>query len=849
MKYLDDRRRGAVAAEGDLDKREGSSTRGPPRGRAIRSGSTWRSCGATSSSAARDGAAALAAFKQALGPGQRRARALRSRARLRRCRATAPTRARSSTRRWRRRRRTPGRSRCAPAQSGRRRSTRPRRWRISARCSKVARARKASPNELSQRVRGASAGSSSSAARPSEAREAFAQAVKLDPTNVEALNGEGRLLLERGPVHARRWRASTRRCSYDPNVASRPSPTTPRRRLRSSGWRTPSSSSSLPSQQFPEEHPDPASARKGRAAPRQQRRGRGGPARGDRRRRPAAARRRAAVRGAVRAPVGARRMPRTRTRRSRTRRNAAAVGARSSARSGEVAELQGDYDAAIAHYRAALAKDPKDVAAHFHLGGGAAARAQVRRGGRGARSASRRSTRTIPACRSSAGSCSRSRATSRRRSSSSRARSRRRRTTPTCSSAWAAPTWRSVGPTTRFRCCARCSRSGRRAPRPITTSAARSCSRADALQADALRYLQQAVELDPNRAEFHVYLAWAANDATAREARAGARRGRQGPRPRQAERRGLLAEGRPRAHGGRRRRRRQGRAHAPSSSARRATRRTRRWPSATRTRTTTPRRSPSGRRPSPATAPTRGADGAGAASVLALPVRQAADANRAGRRRRSRSSCPRPSSRREDWSRARLARAARVSRRRSAPQERPDASRRGRALQALPRHRAGQLARSPRRAEGARGSRRSSLTSASALERDRAPRPSARTRRRRASRRARRARRRAARRGRSSDGGVRRRGRPGVAQRLAPRLEGALARARGNARSRGRAEGAAGRARRRRSSRRAAGETRPAARAGRRRTSKRGAHEDRERAPLLRARRWRRAAARPRPAP
>ena len=34
------------------------------------------------------------------------------------------------------------------------------------------------------------------------------------------------------------------------------------------------------------------------------------------------------------------------------------------------------------------------------------------------------------------------------------------------------------------------------------------------LEADALHYLKRAVELDPNRAEFHVYLAWAANDAT-----------------------------------------------------------------------------------------------------------------------------------------------------------------------------------------------------------------------------------------------------------------------------------------------------------------------------------------------
>jgi tetratricopeptide (TPR) repeat protein len=32
-------------------------------------------------------------------------------------------------------------------------------------------------------------------------------------------------------------------------------------------------------------------------------------------------------------------------------------------------------------------------------------------------------------------------------------------------------------------------------------------------QAEALRFLKRAVDLDPNRAEFHVYLAWAANDA------------------------------------------------------------------------------------------------------------------------------------------------------------------------------------------------------------------------------------------------------------------------------------------------------------------------------------------------
>ena len=34
-------------------------------------------------------------------------------------------------------------------------------------------------------------------------------------------------------------------------------------------------------------------------------------------------------------------------------------------------------------------------------------------------------------------------------------------------------------------------------------------------QADAMRYLKRAVELDPNRAEYHLYVAWAANNMPA----------------------------------------------------------------------------------------------------------------------------------------------------------------------------------------------------------------------------------------------------------------------------------------------------------------------------------------------
>jgi tetratricopeptide (TPR) repeat protein len=54
--------------------------------------------------------------------------------------------------------------------------------------------------------------------------------------------------------------------------------------------------------------------------------------------------------------------------------------------------------------------------------------------------------------------------------------------------------------------------------RPTSAEAQHSMGRALMLQSgaqgDALRFLKRAVELDPNRAEFHVYVAWAANDAT-----------------------------------------------------------------------------------------------------------------------------------------------------------------------------------------------------------------------------------------------------------------------------------------------------------------------------------------------
>ena len=127
-------------------------------------------------------------------------------------------------------------------------------------------------------------------------------------------------------------------------------------------------------------------------------------------------------------------------------------------------------------------------------------------------------------------------------------------------------------------------------------------------------------------------------------ARARARRDRQGPRDRQRQRRGLLAARRARAHGRRRRGRGEGRERTRWRSVPRGTRRARRSPSATRTRTRRRARSPSGRAPSPATRTRRARTRATRTGATATA---SSSWSAAERPRRSRSSSPRsPPSRR-----------------------------------------------------------------------------------------------------------------------------------------------------------------------------------------------------------
>ena len=533
-------------------------------------------------------------------------------------RATRPTRARSSRPRWRRRRSTPGRSRCARAWHGA--STRHRRWPTSRRCSTGRDAPRPRPTSCRARTPRA-AWSHLDHGAASEARDAFAQAVKVNPRNVEALNGEGRLLLSEGRLHrgarALRHRApvrSGRPRDHRQRRRGEDRPRAPRRREAAAARREP---------KLPEEHRrscscsarwSSTSATTTRRRRRSARRCRSSTPRGPTR---------CCRTSRSRSCSSARGTPRRRARRrSRTRRRSSPPSAtleRALRRGRRAAGRLRRRDRAL----------PGGAREGREGRGDATSSSGWRSGGcasstRRARSSIgwSRSTRTTPGCRSSAVSSSRSRATSRRRSSSSRARSPRRPTTPTCSSASGARTSRSTGPTTRCRCSARCSRSARRAPRRITTSAGPSCSRGGASRRDALRYLKRAVELDPNRAEYHVYLAWAANDATPAQLELARDEIDKALALDKLNADAYWQTRRARADAGGGRGRGQGREARPRRCARRATRRTRRWPSVTRTRTT--RRTPLAEwTKAIAGDGTRRRRRHGAARVLALPLRQA----------------------------------------------------------------------------------------------------------------------------------------------------------------------------------------------------------------------------------
>jgi tetratricopeptide (TPR) repeat protein len=180
---------------------------------------------------------------------------------------------------------------------------------------------------------------------------------------------------------------------------------------------------------------------------------------------------------------------------------------------GEISELQGDYDAALDHYKSAIAKDPKDAAAHFRLG---VVLRKIRRFDDAGAELDRVAAvdKDYPGLALERGLLFEESGEVEKAIEQFNGALAKAPSDPDLQlrvgSAYVA-----IG------------RPDEALPmlhkvldkRPTSAEAHHYIGRALMLQgpqfqADALRYLKHAVELDPNRAEFHVYLAWAANDAT-----------------------------------------------------------------------------------------------------------------------------------------------------------------------------------------------------------------------------------------------------------------------------------------------------------------------------------------------
>ncbi len=231
---------------------------------------------------------------------------------------------------------------------------------------------KASPSELSSAY-AARAWVTLEQGGTVEAREAFAQAVKLDPSNVEALNGEGRLFMADG-------RYAEALARFDTALAG--APNSPRTIANDADAKLALERLADAKQQlvaarekFPKSIPILLAL--GRV---EQHLGNNDAAEADLRatianvdpRRP----------DAVLPYVALSELQSARGRLSDAHATLDAAAAKLPRSSelerafGEVAELQGDFDGALDHYRAAVAAEPKDLAARFHL---AVAQRRVRR--------------------------------------------------------------------------------------------------------------------------------------------------------------------------------------------------------------------------------------------------------------------------------------------------------------------------------------------------------------------------------------------------------------------------------------------------------------------------------------
>ncbi len=180
---------------------------------------------------------------------------------------------------------------------------------------------------------------------------------------------------------------------------------------------------------------------------------------------------------------------------------------------GEMSELSGDYDGAIAHYNAALAKDPKDASTHFRLG---LAFRRVRKFDSAASELDKVAAvdKDYPGLALERGLLFQESGDVQKAIEQFNGALAKAPDDPDLQLRVGAA-YVAIG------------RPDEALPmlrkvldkRPASAEAHHYIGRALMLQpgperADALRFLKRAVDLDPNRAEFHVYLAWAANDAT-----------------------------------------------------------------------------------------------------------------------------------------------------------------------------------------------------------------------------------------------------------------------------------------------------------------------------------------------